>query len=235
MHFCIHFCHPWKHLANSSSSWKVFSFLVTALLIYLKTKNKFLSPQFSAWERAKSHRVLDLGNMGGGQELWFLSWSIVASHWSHCVQVHCYFLHPKFIHFLHPGPDHPPQFSALIPCWGQVLPQSLILNLQSFCINCFTLAMLSPVFDVEGRPDLRSSSTFLHLFLTRLCHSKICVLDITFLPQTSSRSFKHSVGLFFSFTKKIHIDSLFYFCGSPICVATNSTVCEQARHQATKF
>ena len=56
------------------------------------------------------------------------------------------------------------------------------VNLRSFRTSCFTLAMLSSVFDMEGRLDLGSSSTSSRPLLKRLCHSKICVLDITSSP-----------------------------------------------------
>ena len=35
------------------------------------------------------------------------------------------------------------------------------------------------VLVVEGRPVLQSSSTYLQPFSKRLCHSKICILDIS--------------------------------------------------------
>ena len=73
MHLFICFCHPWKHLANSSSR-RRFSSLVTVFLISGQDEKWVLSSHFSVRERAKSHLVLALGNTEGGHELWILVW-----------------------------------------------------------------------------------------------------------------------------------------------------------------
>ena len=56
------------------------------------------------------------------------------------------------------------------------------VNLQSLLMSCFTLVMFSSVLIVEGHSILASSSTSWQPFSKRLCHLKICILDITFLP-----------------------------------------------------
>ena len=79
------------------------------------------------------------------------------------------------------------------------------VNLRSLCNSCFTRVMFSSVLVVEGHPVLRSSSNSLQPFSKRLCHLKICILDITSSPQISLRSLKHSVGDFLSFTKNFKL------------------------------
>ena len=79
------------------------------------------------------------------------------------------------------------------------------VNLQSLRTSCFTLVMFSSVSVVEGRPDLGLFSTSLRPLLKRLCHSKTLGLDVIFLPQTSLRSLKHSVGFFPSFTQNFRL------------------------------
>ena len=53
------------------------------------------------------------------------------------------------------------------------------VNLQSLCTSCFTLVMFLSVLIMEGCPVLGSSSTSLQPFSKCLCHSKICILNIT--------------------------------------------------------
>ena len=53
------------------------------------------------------------------------------------------------------------------------------VNLQSLCTSCFTLVMFSSVLVVDDCPILGSSFISSKPFSTCLCHSKICVLDIT--------------------------------------------------------
>ena len=53
MHFCIRSCHPRKHLANSSS-WRLFSSLVTALLI--SPENEKLVPFITLFSLGKSQK-----------------------------------------------------------------------------------------------------------------------------------------------------------------------------------
>ena len=52
--------------------WSSLASLSLRLWFLLKIKNEFLLSQSSAWEKAKSHTVLDLGNTEGGQELRFV-------------------------------------------------------------------------------------------------------------------------------------------------------------------
>jgi len=105
MHFCVHSFYPLNNLANSSY-WKLFSSLVTAFLISSEDEKLVPFTALFSLERAKSHRVFDLENTGSGQELWFLFWPLAASHWLHCVQVHCHFSHPQIIHISHPKIIH---------------------------------------------------------------------------------------------------------------------------------
>ena len=56
------------------------------------------------------------------------------------------------------------------------------VNLRPLRTNCFTLVVFSSALVVEGRPVLGSSSTSLRPFSKCLCHSKICVLDVTSSP-----------------------------------------------------
>ena len=56
------------------------------------------------------------------------------------------------------------------------------VNLQSLYTSCFTFVIFSSVLIVEGRPVSGSSFTSLRPFSKHLCHSKICVLDITSSP-----------------------------------------------------
>ena len=74
------------------------------------------------------------------------------------------------------------------------------VNLQSLRTSWFTLVMFSSVVVVESCPVLGSSSTSSRPFTKCLRHSKICVISVTSLPQTSLKSLKHSVGVYFSFT-----------------------------------
>ena len=56
------------------------------------------------------------------------------------------------------------------------------VNLQSVCTSCITLVIFSSLLIVEGCLVLGSSSTSSQPFSKCLCHSKICVLDITSSP-----------------------------------------------------
>jgi len=143
---------------------------------------------------------------GGGQELGFIFWPIAASHWSHCVQVqvHCHFCIQRSSTLCIS------RSSTTIFCTDSLLrpssfPITYTANLPIILHQLLHSYDVIISFRVEGRSDLGWSSTFLCPFLTHLCHSKICVLDITFSPHTSLRSFKHSVGLFFSFTKNFKL------------------------------
>ena len=53
------------------------------------------------------------------------------------------------------------------------------VNLQSLYTSYFTLVVFSSAFVVKGGTILRSFFTALPPFSKRLCHSKICVLDIS--------------------------------------------------------
>jgi hypothetical protein len=73
------------------------------------------------------------------------------------------------------------------------------VTVWSSCTKSLMRTTLSLFRELEGRPDLVSSSTYTN----RLCHSSTCVRDKASSPQVSRRSCSVSVAVLSSFTQKL--------------------------------
>ena len=168
-----------------------------------------------------------LGNREGGQEeFFFLAKSLLHTN---CLVCGCVVMveKPWLV-----APQFQPADSVFRLSSSDII---CAVNLRSLCTIWFTLVMFSSVFVVKGRPVLRSSSTSSRPFTKCLCHPKICVLDVTSLPQTSLRSLKHSVGVYFSFTQKLQVDQLFHSSATNSFLTIISIECKQTRQKVTKL
>ena len=83
------------------------------------------------------------------------------------------------------------------------LAMTQMVKQRSLQTICRTISMLASVMEVQGLPDLGSSSTSSLPSTNRLCHSKTLVLDMEESPWTSRNIFKVSVVVFPSLTQNL--------------------------------